>query len=287
MKILVTGGAGKLGSLIVRMLSDRGHQVGIFDLPFANFSKVSYLPNVQIFKGDLTKFPQVCKAVKGFHRIIHLAAILPPASERSREKTMMVNVNGTRNLVKAIQEVSPEATIVFASSVSTYGNTAKEEPPIRVNHPLTPSDLYSESKIRAEETIIESGVPYFFLRISGIVAAEIFEFPEVMQFKENQRIEFIDRNDAALALVSAVEEITNQDRVFNIAGGSTWRMQGGEYVKNICKAIGFEVKVNYPKEYGWLDWYETSESQRLFNYQKTLFQTFLKKLTNVFKELFG
>ncbi|MFQ6075551.1 MAG: NAD-dependent epimerase/dehydratase family protein [Candidatus Bathyarchaeia archaeon] len=287
MRILVTGGCGRLGSSVVRALSERKHLVRVFDLPFVDFSRVITLPNVEVFKGDITQYPQVRGAMDDMDAVLHLAAILPPHSEKRRDRTMAVNVDGTENILRAIQEVSPEAFIAFSSSVSVYGNTAHERPPIGVDHPLAASDIYSESKVLAEKRILEADLPYCIMRISGIWGAEVFEFPEVLQFRADQRTEFIDREDVVRALASSLEEARARDRVFNIAGGETWQMTGGEFVERLCEAIGVEVEVDFSEEYGWFDWYDTTDSQRVLNYQRTSFDRFLDRLRAAFEELFG
>lgn len=286
MRILVTGGCGRLGSSVVRTLSERNHLVRVFDLPSVDFSPVTGLPNVEAFKGDITRYPQVRGAMEGVDAVLHLAAILPPHSERGRDRTMAVNVGGTENIMRAIQEASPEAHLVFSSSVSVYGNTAHERPPIGVDHPLSASDVYSESKVLAEKKILESDLTYCILRISGIWGAEVFEFPEVLQFRADQRTEFIDREDVVLALASSAEEPRARDRVFNIAGGETWQLKGGEFVERMCGAIGIEAEVSFSEEYGWFDWYDTTESQGVLDYQRIPFDKYLERLGAAFRELF-
>lgn len=282
MKILVMGGAGRLGSIVVKILSERHHDVRVFDLPSVDFTSISSIRGVELLKGDIVDYPQVQEAVKGIDAVIHLTAILPPDSEKNKEKTMAINLAGTENVLMAMKEVSPNAEIVFSSSVSIYGNTIKEVP-LTIDHPIVASDYYSESKMRAEERVRDSKVPYTVLRISGISIAEVFEFPEVMPFKADQRIEFIYRDDAALALVSALEKTWCRNQTFNVAGGKTWQMTGNDYVKKICEAIGIDIKVNFPKEYSWLDWYDTDQSQKILDYQKTPFNRFLEKLKTAFE----
>ncbi|GIS65259.1 MAG: hypothetical protein CM1200mP3_15070 [Chloroflexota bacterium] len=63
-------------------------------------------------------------AVKGVGSVLHLAALLPPNSEKDKQKTFAVNVDGTKNIVDAVTQVAPEAIVVFTSSISTYGDTS-------------------------------------------------------------------------------------------------------------------------------------------------------------------
>lgn len=287
MKVLVTGGAGRVGSFITRMLSERGYSVRVFDLPFVDYSRVSSLKNVELLRGDITDYDQVLKAVRDVDTIINLAAILPPGSEKSRERTIRINVGGTKNICKSAMEVNEDLQLVLASSISIYGDTHDEKPPITIDHPTTGSDFYSESKVRSEKVVLESGLSYTILRVAGISTAEPFEFPEILQYREDQRVEFIDRDDVALAFVSSVENRKAKNTIFNIAGGETWQMIGGEYVNRLCEAIGMFTEVHYPTDYGWVDWYDTTKSQEYLSYQKTSFNEFLIKIENVFKSLFG
>jgi nucleoside-diphosphate-sugar epimerase len=287
MRVLVTGGAGRIGSFITKLLSERDHFVRVFDLPFVDYSRVSSLKNVELFKGDITVIDQVKKAVRGVDAILHLAAILPPGSEKNRDRTIKINVGGTENICESAIETNKNAQIVLASSVSVYGDTHGENPPIKINHPIMGSDFYSESKVRSERMVRESGLQYTILRVAGISTAEPFEFPEIMQYREDQRVEFIDRDDVALAFVSSVEKLRSKNEIFNIAGGETWQMIGGEYVNKLCEAIGMFTEVNYPEDFGWVDWYDTNKSQEILKYQKTSFEEFQKKIGDVFKRFFG
>ncbi len=287
MRVLVTGGAGRIGSFITKLLSERGHSIRVFDLPFVDYSRVSSLKNVELFKGDITVYEQVQKAVRDVDTILHLAALLPPGSEKSRERTIRINVGGTENICKSAREVNENSQLLLASSVSVYGDTHEEKPPITINHPIIGSDFYSESKVRSEQMVIESGLDYTILRVAGISTAEPFEFPEILQYRENQRVEFIDRDDVALAFVSSVENRKSKNTIFNIAGGETWQMIGGEYVNRLCEALGMFTEVRYPIDYGWVDWYDTTKSQEILGYQKTSFNEFLIKIGDVFKSLFG
>ncbi len=122
MKLLVTGGAGRLGSEVVKLATEKGHAVVAFDLPQAHWEAISGVSGVEIFEGDITKAESAEEACRGVEGVIHLAAILPPVSERDRAMTLRVNVGGTRNLVEALNEI-PDVPMVLASSVSTYGIT--------------------------------------------------------------------------------------------------------------------------------------------------------------------
>ena len=133
--VLITGGAGSVGRQLITRLRDAGRPVRVFDLPFMDFSGLEDDNGIDIVKGDITNADDVSKGVEGVSAVVHLAALLPPNSERDRERTFAVNVGGTESIVKALEAISPDATLVFTSSISTYGDTSAETPPVRTNQP--------------------------------------------------------------------------------------------------------------------------------------------------------
>jgi len=277
LRLLVTGGAGRLGSELVKSLVREGYKVRVFDLPQANYEAVEALDKVEILKGSITSPAEVREAVKGVQGIFHLAALLPHRSELNRAMTMLVNVEGSRNISNAAR-AGNHVPMVFPSSAAVYGITADEEPPISINHPLEATDLYSESKIRGEEIVRESGCPYVILRISGVYAVELVDPPPVIPFKSDQRVEFINLGDAVNALKAAYENIDAYNRVFNISGGKSWQMSGEVFLKELYAQFNFFPKLSFSDSYTWLDWYDTDESQRALIYQSMTFSTFLKNL---------
>lgn len=286
MVVLVTGGAGFLGAELIKRLVSRGYTARAFDLPTVDFWRPNGLGGVEIFKGDVTAFGDVNEAVKGAEAVFHLAAILPDTSEKSRELTMRVNVEGTENILKALTEEAPQAPLIFSSTVAVYGKTADEEPPISENHALSAVDDYSESKMMCEKLIRDAGVTYTILRISGIVGAEFFELPDVLQYRADQRVEFIDRRDVTAALLSSLETNGAWGNVFNIAGGKTWQMLGKNYTERICEVFDISADRAYSKRFAYFDWYDTSHSQAVLNYQNTPFDKFLSDLKKVVLKLY-
>ena len=283
MRFLVTGGAGRLGSEVVRLGAERGHEIVAFDLPQARWENVSEIPGVEAFKGDVTDAENVGDACRGVNGVIHLAAILPPASEAKRKLTMKVNVEGTRTITESLRR-SRGKPIVFASSVSTYGITAQEEPPIGEGHPLRVHNNYSESKIESERLIRDSGIPHTVLRIAPIAVADIVELPKTIPYRADQRVEFIFVVDAACAALSVLEEPSSRGKTYNIAGGPTWQMTGAEYIEGFYGALGVEVESIFSDEYTAADWYDTKRGGFL-GYQRTTFNDLLEMLRVLGEEL--
>ena len=283
MRYLVTGGAGRLGSEVVRLAARKGDTAVAFDLPKARWETVSGVPGVERFEGDITDVENVKEACRGVDGVIHLAALLPPASEANRELTTRVNVEGTRNIVEAL-EVTPDAPLVFASSVSTYGITAGEDPPVREDRPLRAHDNYSESKIDAEHLIRDSGIPFTVLRIAPIAIVDIVELPETIPYAADQRVEFVHVADAAKALLSALEMPDARGQTYNIAGGHSWQTTGSEYIERFYEALGVEVEPRFSEEYTAADWYDT-RGGRFLGYQRLTFNGLLERLRELGEEL--
>jgi UDP-glucose 4-epimerase len=271
--ILVTGGAGRLGYEVVKLLLQQGEDVKVFDLPAVNWSYIEALKGVNLFKGDVIDLEQVSRACEGVDALIHLAAIMPPKSEADEKFTLKINVEGTRNLLRTLKRSSP---VVFASSISVYGVTAGEEKRIDEHHSLTAHDNYSRSKILGEEAVAESGNPYTVLRIAPITVADLVELPPIIPYHGEQRVEFIFVEDAANAIVAALN-VVDERGTFNVAGGDSWQMLGREYVDRFYAALGADVNPRYSNEFTAVDWYDTSRSRRLA-YQKTSFHQFEERL---------
>ena len=284
--VLITGGAGSVGRQLAGMFLAEGRPVRIFDLPFMDFSGLEDEPNVEIVKGDITDKESVYEALRNVGGILHLAALLPPASERDRDKTFAVNVEGTRNIVEALKSHGSKATLVFTSSISTYGDTSKESDPIKITQPQNAIDTYAESKIAGEKVLIGSGVNFVILRIASIAVPAFLEPPEPWPFTSDQRVEMVHRDDVADAIKSSVGTAEAVGNVFNIAGGSTWRLTGKDYVEDFFDFMGAPVEMAvYREEPGWNDWYDTVESQKILNYQNRSYDFYSGEMKTIVEEM--
>lgn len=279
MSILVTGGAGRLGTIVVETLVGQGFSVKVFDIPQANFEQFSKYNDAQvsILKGDIADYAQVEGALKGVDSVIHLASLLPPKSEEGRDLTMRINVEGTQNIVRVLSESGSNIPLVFSSSVSVYGKTFKEKPTISEDHTLVSLDIYSESKILAENVVKESTIPYVILRIAGVVLPQPVELPDILPFKADQRVEFVSIEDVARIIANAVR-IKECHQVFNIAGGESWQVTGEEFVQKLYQAMHSRYGGEYSPDYGWVDWYDTQKAREVLNFSPVDFDDFLWKL---------
>lgn len=276
--ILITGGAGNLGSALAHRLKPEGHHLRLSDLPQADFSALGSL-NAEIIPGDIRDFETVRQLVSETDVIYHLAALLPPFSEVDLEHTLQVNVGGTKNIIRATRTLAREPHLIFSSSVSVYGDTRHESLPIGVEHATMASDCYSESKILSEEIIIKELKYFTIMRISGIAIPAFMDTPEVWQFRPEQRIEMIHIGDLLTALVNSVHAAAARGKIFNISGGESWRMYGRDFVEAFCRALDLpKDKQRFQSQPGWFDWYDTREPEQILRYQATSFAEFEREL---------
>ena len=279
--ILITGGAGSVGRRLVQRCREAGHTVRIFDLPVCDFSGLEGAEGIEVVKGDITDATTVAQAVGGAGAVMHLAALLPPASEANRDRTFAINVEGTATIIRAMEAGAPDAVLVFSSSVSTYGDTTAEAPPVRVTHPQTALDIYAESKIASEQLVREAPVASVVLRIAGIAVPVLQEPPEVWPFTADQRLEMVHRDDVVLALYQALVVPEARGQTLNIAGGPTWQTTGRQYVADHYELIGVPIEMaafRGADEPGWVDWYDSEAAQKLLDYQQHSYETYLDAL---------
>ena len=159
MRILIVGGAGYIGSHIVKSLRDNGKSPIVFD-NLSSGLKQNLLPGIPFIFGDILSSEQLKKAMVNVDAIIHLAAF--KSSEESMyepEKYSVNNITGTINLLNAAVEANIKY-FVFSSSASVYGDP--QYLPLDEQHPTNPSNFYGQTKLTIENLL------KWYSRIRGI-----------------------------------------------------------------------------------------------------------------------
>lgn len=169
MKVLVTGGAGYVGTSLLPVLFKEGHQVRVLDnllmggvalLPF--FSHKDF----EFHRGDIRDKAAVAEAVKGVDAIVHLASIVGyPACRKYPKMSREVNVDGTKLLIEQTPKSVP---IIFASTGSGYGKLIGEL--CTETTPLNPLSDYGKQKVETEKLLQDRGniVIYRFATAFGV-----------------------------------------------------------------------------------------------------------------------
>ena len=276
MKVLVTGALGNIGFSTLEALLVEGHDVVAFDLKSRRARQLAsgFDGRVQFVWGDITNPESVRFALEGVDAVIHLAAIIPPSTERAPALAQKVNVDATRNLI-AEMEASPTADrLVFASSVGIFGDVQDREPPLRVDTPVRPTDDYGRHKVACEQAIRLSRLRWSILRLAAVTPIHLqAQDPSIMfEFSPDARFEFLHPADAATAFARAVACEDLIGKTLYIAGGSTCRMTYYDFTNALMGAVGIGpishdafLRAKPARFFG--DWVDTEESQRLLRYQ--------------------
>jgi len=239
MKILVTGGAGYIGSLLTGELLKNGHQVRVLDNLM--FGQVSLLPyfidkNFEFIKGDIRDASTVKNALEGTDAIIHLAAIVgAPACKKFPQLAEEVNYIGTTN-INNVRDVSQK--LFYASTGSVYGRVSG----ICVES-LTPKPLstYGTTKLKAENEVMKKGnsIAYRFATAFGL--------------SSRLRLDLLPNNFAFSALKNKHLVIYDKDfmrtfvHVKDIVRAYTFGIQNFDSMKNEVYNVGSE-SMNKTKE---------------------------------------
>ncbi len=149
MKVLVIGGAGYIGSHVVKELMAKGHKVTVFDNLSSGLKQNLFKENGFI-KGDILKVKDLEKAFgKGFDAFVHLAAFKAAGESMvCPEKYSINNITGTLNILNAAVKFNC-LNMVFSSSAATFGEP--QYVPIDENHPKNPENYYGFTKLKIEE----------------------------------------------------------------------------------------------------------------------------------------
>lgn len=149
MKVLVIGGAGYIGSHVVKELMAKGHEVTVFDNLSSGLIQNLFKKN-EFIAGDILHPEDLDKAfARGFDAFIHLAAFKAAGESMIfPEKYSINNINGTLNILNAAVAHNC-LNMVFSSSAATFGEP--QYLPIDENHPKNPENYYGFTKLKIEE----------------------------------------------------------------------------------------------------------------------------------------
>lgn len=253
MKILITGGAGYIGSLLIPELLNRGYKVRVLDnLMFGQTSLLPYFinENFEFIKGDIRDMETVKRAVNDMDIIIHLAAIVgAPACKKDERLAEAVNFQGTVN-VNAARDISQK--LFFASTGSVYG---KVENICTENLSPNPLSVYGETKLRAEREIMKksNAVAYRFATAFGLsprlrldLLPNDFVFKAITNrylvvYDKYFKRTFIHVRDIVSAYIFGIENFDKiKNEIYNI--GSEKMNKTKEEVANMIKdKMNFEI----------------------------------------------
>lgn len=174
-KVLVTGGAGYIGSVLVRILLENGYPVRVLDnLMYGGESIIDLLehPHFEFVKGDIRNPEDAAKAVEGVYAVAHLAAIVgDPACAKNEELAIDTNTKGSKALFEAAKAAGVQR-FVFASTCSNYGKMDDPTKFVTEDSTLAPVSLYAKTKVEFEKFLLSqdknAGISPTCLRFSTV-----------------------------------------------------------------------------------------------------------------------
>ena len=260
MKILVTGGAGYIGSTLVEKLLQEGHDVTSVD----NNSRGSYThlaglkgtSNFKMFVADICNINQLEKIMKSreIDVIVHAAAI--PGLERCRKKpkdAVLTNIYGTLNVLEIGRKYDVDR-VILTSSAAVYGIPVKT--PVSEDHPLNPRNLYGATKLSAEilmKVYYQTyGLSTVILRFGNVYGVGLYTYWEtviprfVMQALSSQPLtiygngeqsrDFIHVYDITKAIILSLNasKARVDGEIFNVGTGKPTKIN---YLANLVSEI--------------------------------------------------
>jgi len=266
-KVVVTGGAGFIGSHLSHKLAELGYQVVILDnLTRGRYEYIKDLvekKKATFIEGDIRNPSIVSDVLNGAKYIFHEAAVCINYSQKYPEESIDINVNGSFNVFKAAATAGVKK-LIFASSASVYGNPLYL--PMNEAHPLNPITPYCVSKIAGEyflKIFDQQGLKYNILRyfnvygprqsIDAYYTSVIINFMKKVQEEEapvicgdgSQSMDFINVHDVVEANILAMESDVSGE-VFNVGGGTSTTVK--ELAETIIKLFKKDLKPEYQKE---------------------------------------
>ena len=251
--ILITGGAGYIGSILTSELLRQNYRVTILDsLLFGGESIVPFLshPNFHFVKTDVTEPRAVRDALRGGWQkpdtVIHLAAIVgfPACQAVGKQVAWRYNVEATKTVFGQASDLGVER-FVFASTYSNYG-LSEDGKPVTEESPLNPQSLYAETKIASEEFLLSqkdaacAPLLFRFATLYGVsprtrfdlivnqFVLEAYTKRQLIIYQRGYSRSFVHIRDVVRGVIMGIEaeEAKVRGQVFNLGA------ENGNYSKN-------------------------------------------------------
>lgn len=294
MKVLLTGAFGNLGSLVMEALLNEAHSVLAFDVETRVNARVARdferSPGVTTHWGDIRDRELVRSLVDQVDAVIHLAAIIVPVSESNPALSHAVNVVGTRHVIDAIEASERKPLLAYCSSFAVFGPQGRP-PPRTVQEKPIASDHYSSHKIECEELVQRMRSPWAILRLGGMADSRMRHrsldaAKYALSMAATNRFEFVYPRDAATAFLNVLTRTEAHNQIHLIGGGRECQVTHRDVLEATMGALGISLSAsNFGEMPLYADWADTSESQRLLEFQHHSFEDFRRENYAAFRSM--
>jgi nucleoside-diphosphate-sugar epimerase len=262
--IFVTGGAGFLGSEIVRQISASGGTAIVYDNLSSGKKKfIQNYPRVKIIKGDVKNRLTIHKAIQKSQYIINLAALpFIPDSFHYPQEFFEVNTNGTLNLILESINHKKIKNFVHISTSEVYGSAKKS--PMDENHPILPQSTYAVSKLAGEKAVFtmhkEHDFPAVMIRpfntygpnitqpyiIPEIIMQVLGKNSEIKLGNINAERDFTFVSDTANGIIRALFSKKAIGETINLGSGRSHKIK--DIVKSVSSILEKKVTISTNKD---------------------------------------
>ena len=262
--IFVTGGAGFVGSEIVRQISASGGTAIVYDNLSSGKKKfIQNYPRVKIIKGDVKNRLTIHKAIQKSQYIVNLAALpFIPDSFHYPQEFFEVNTNGTLNLILESINHKKIKNFVHISTSEVYGSAKKS--PMDENHPILPQSTYAVSKLAGEKAVFtmhkEHDFPAVMIRpfntygpnitqpyiIPEIIMQVLGKNSEIKLGNINAERDFTFVSDTANGIIRALFSKKAIGETINLGSGRSHKIK--DIVKSVSSILEKKVTISTNKD---------------------------------------
>lgn len=267
MRVVITGGAGYVGSTLAPLLLSAGHKVRVLDrLAYGGESLLGVWanPNFEFVHGDVRDAEKRREIVADCDAVVHLAAIVgDPACAREPELARAINLEASMALIEDSRKAGVQR-FVFASTCSNYGKMADPTKFVDEESELRPVSLYAETKVAVEKCLLESAgaenwcpTPLRFATVFGVsprmrfdltvneFTMEMITKKHLIVFGEQFWRPYVHVFDAArgIALILSSRAEAVAGRVFNV--GSTDQNLQKQQIVELIRPLVPDAKIEF------------------------------------------
>lgn len=277
--VLVTGAFGNLGQMVLAELKQRGHRILAMDLDNpANRKAAERLKPLydELAWGDL-RTVDFKPLLQGCIAVIHLAAILPPVTERAPELAHDINVKATLRLIAEIEGRIIKPLLVYPSSVTVFGFPEPATRLMQSTDAVEPTDHYTRHKVEIEQSLAASSIPWTVLRVgvsvdSRTLSTELSMVRKLFQVLPDNPLEYVHPCDVATAMANAINNPRAIGKVLLLGGGGDCRVTQHQFLSAAINALGIELPrdmLGSARYY--TSWMDTAETQDILQFQNHRF----------------
>ncbi len=310
MKVAMTGVSGNMGREALKQVFEL-KEVDRVRVLLSNKKKnnrlaqkliSTYQNRIEIVRGSVADLNACRQLVKGVDYVVHMAAVIPPASDASAKRSFECNAMGTVTLVEAVKELERQPKFIHISTVALYGNRNELHPWGRVGDPLlvSPFDAYAMHKLYGEHCVLEAELScWVVLRQTAMLHPNMMNdnISDGLMFHTalNAPLEWVSSRDSGYLIKRILERDVRGEvdgfwkKIYNIGAGVRGRETGYDTFNDGFAMIGgttekfFKPDWFSPRNFHGLWFADGDELEKLFSYQRDGVHEYWKEIAKQHK----